>query len=128
MGKKHSFLPLQVLVLCCTLKFIDPSDCSAWSHASSTCMVFLHEIILCLLQQRLRQFGLTHSKCYDSSVVLHVDWVTHFTPLLNNTVILDRVKGLFWVTCPLSKRVRYSGSCRYWEITSLTSSRSSGIC
>lgn len=33
-----------------------------------TCMVSFPEIILCFLQQRLRQFGLKNSKCNESSV------------------------------------------------------------
>lgn len=54
----------------------------------STYIVSFPEIILCFLQQRLRQFGLKNSKYNDSSscfvVEVRVDWGTHFTPLLNN--------------------------------------------
>lgn len=75
-----------------------------------TCLVSFPEIILCFLQQRLRQFGLKKEEmqwlqCSCFVVEVHANWGTHFTSLLNNTVILERVKGLFWATCSLSKRV-----------------------
>lgn len=44
-------------------------------------------------------------QCACFVVELPLDWGTHFTPLLNDKVVLDRVKGLFWATCPLIKRV-----------------------